>query len=79
MNKIGFVTREEYEAWYGIEAQYTHVRCETPRHKGQMILAIVVIVIMEPDNPSVFGACPECFGLMDDDLGPEANWHLRQP
>ena len=72
MAKVGFVALDEYR---GI----THRECECKRHAGLGIPAVAVIALVGsgllPD--SVWGACAECFGLMDASLnGGRADWHL---
>lgn len=72
MPKVVFVTLAEYYSRYGL---WEHVKCETARHENQGIDAIVVIAIANGEDSMIFGACPECFANLDNDLGPEANWH----
>ena len=74
-HKIGYV---DLEHWSGPG----HRTCETARHSGRGWPAAVVIALapldgrgnMDSEAGQVWGACIECFGLMDQDMrGP---WQL---
>ena len=74
-HKIGFV---DIERWSGRE----HRRCEAPRHAGRDLPAVAVIAVakltqdgsLDEDQAVIWGACIECFGLIDRDMdGP---WRL---
>lgn len=72
MTKVGFVALDEYGG-------PDHRECECERHAGQGIPAVAVIAVAgsEVIPDSAWGACAECFGMMNDSLdGGRANWHL---
>ena len=66
-HKIGFVG---IERWQGAD----HRVCEAPRHEGVGIPATAVVALAGPDGDLVWGACIECFGLMDLEI--EESWEL---
>jgi hypothetical protein len=73
--KIGFT---DLERWTGRE----HRQCEAPRHAGRSLPAAVVVALAElnedgslnEDRSAVWGACIECFGLIDLDM--PGDWRL---
>lgn len=75
LHKIGFV---DLENWSADE----HRQCEAPRHTGLGLPAVAVIALavlkddgsLDEDQAAVWGACIECFGLIDRDM--DTDWRL---